>query len=118
MNPNHTLYSITTMMDKDQQITIGKLGTFLFRKGMYVYVGSAKRNIEARIARHLKIEKKMRWHFDYLRPFVEIVDVQTFLGDEGECQLFERLMTEKRGMIPVVGFGSSDCKCRAHLFYF
>src|SRR5690606_41358644 len=37
--------------------------------------------------------------------------------DEGECGLFQRLMSENNGSIPVRGFGSSDCKCPAHLFH-
>ncbi|OIJ15517.1 nuclease [Anaerobacillus arseniciselenatis] len=116
---DHTLYSIKTIMNEDTpDITIGKLGTFTFQKGIYVYVGSAKRNIQSRIERHIIIEKKQRWHFDYLRPFVEIVEIETYSGDEGECRLFHRLMKENKASIPVRGFGSSDCKCRAHLFYF
>lgn len=118
INEKHTLYAIKAIMNKDRnEITIGKLGTFSFRKGMYVYVGSAKRNIEARINRHLKKEKKYHWHFDYLRPFVHIVDVTTFSGEEGECALFQRLMTEHGGEVVVKKFGSSDCDCTAHLFY-
>ena len=49
---------------------------------------------------------------------VEIVEIETYSGDEGECQLFYRLMKKNKGSIPVQGFGSSDCRCRAHLFYF
>lgn len=116
---NETLYSIKMKMNLDKKdVTIGKLGSYFFRKGFYVYVGSAKRNIQSRIERHLKIDKKLRWHIDYLRPFLEIVEVKTYSGDEGECQLFHRLMKENSGSIPVKGFGSSDCKCSAHLFYF
>lgn len=115
---NDTLYSIKTRMTEDNNdITIGRLGSFSFPKGLYVYVGSAKRNIHSRIERHIKIEKKLHWHFDYLRPFTQILEIQTYSGDEGECQLFQRLMKENKGSIPVRGFGSSDCRCAAHLFY-
>ncbi|OIJ14317.1 nuclease [Anaerobacillus alkalilacustris] len=117
-NSSDNLYAIKTVMTEDHsEIMIGKLGRFSFQKGIYVYVGSAKRNIQSRIERHLKKEKKQRWHFDYLRPFVQVVEVETFSGEEGECQLFHRLMIENKGSIPVRGFGSSDCKCRAHLFF-
>ncbi|MCT8136706.1 GIY-YIG nuclease family protein [Anaerobacillus sp. CMMVII] len=115
---NDTLYAIKAVMTEDKpEITIGKLGTFSFQKGFYVYVGSAKRNIQHRINRHIRIEKKQRWHFDYLRPFVEVLEVETFPGNEGECLLFQRLMKESRGSTPVKGFGSSDCRCTSHLFY-
>jgi Uri superfamily endonuclease len=115
---NHTLYAIRALMTEDhREITIGKLGTFSFRKGLYVYVGSAKRNLPSRIERHIQREKKQRWHFDYLRPFLQIVEIETFLGNEGECGLFQRIMRENHGSIPVRGFGSSDCRCPAHLFF-
>ncbi|WP_280771735.1 GIY-YIG nuclease family protein [Salipaludibacillus daqingensis] len=115
---NDTLYAIKAIMTLDtNDVTIGKLGSFSFQNGVYVYVGSAKRNIQSRIERHIKQDKKFRWHFDYLRPFVDIVEIQTYPGDEGECHLFHRLMKEYNGRIPVKGFGSSDCKCTSHLFY-
>lgn len=115
---NHTLYAVRALMTKDyKEITIGKLGTFSFQKGLYVYVGRAKRNLQSRIERHIKLEKKQRWHFDYLRPFLQIIKIETYSGDEGECQLFQRLMVENKGHVPVRGFGSSDCNCKAHLFF-
>ncbi|WP_093048597.1 GIY-YIG nuclease family protein [Salipaludibacillus aurantiacus] len=118
INEGDTLYAITARMPESaRNITIGKLGTFSFQKGLYVYVGSAKRRIASRINRHVQIEKKFRWHYDYLRPHLHITDVQTYSGEEGECGLFHRLMEEKNGRIPVKGFGSSDCKCASHLFY-
>lgn len=118
INESDTLYAIKTVMSKDyREISIGKLGSFHFSEGYYVYVGSAKRNILARVNRHIQIDKKKRWHMDYLRPYVQILDIQTYSGEEGECGLFKRLMNENSGIIPAKGFGSSDCKCISHLFY-
>lgn len=114
---NHTLYMIEGYLDHDQEIKVGKLGTFIFPCGRYIYVGSARRNIRSRIERHLRIEKKLRWHFDYLRPFLQVEKVQTFDGMNGECGLFHKLFLEKEGEIIVKGFGSSDCKCHSHLFF-
>ena len=114
----HSLYAISGWLDEEvAELAIGKLGIFSFRRGLYVYVGSARRNPRARIGRHLRTEKTMRWHFDYLRPHLRIVGVDTFPGDEGECRLFRRLMEACGGTVPVRGFGSSDCGCEAHLFY-
>ncbi|GEN33501.1 MULTISPECIES: GIY-YIG nuclease family protein [Aneurinibacillus] len=117
VNPKHTLYSIEMYLPETVKITVGRLGTFIFSAGIYIYVGSAKRNIEARINRHIRKEKPLRWHLDYLRPYAEITEVCTYSGKEGECGLFARLLEEKQGAIPVRGFGSSDCRCPAHLFY-
>jgi Uri superfamily endonuclease len=118
INEAHTLYAIEMRMTRDEEITIGKLGSFSFHQGTYVYVGSAKRNIRSRISRHVTREKKHRWHLDYLRPYVDIVGIQTYPGKEGECQLFQRLMKDHQASVPVKGFGSSDCKCVSHLFYY
>ncbi|MFD1452379.1 GIY-YIG nuclease family protein [Oceanobacillus sojae] len=113
-----TLYCVKAWLPEDtESVTIGKLGKFNFSKGYYVYVGSAKRNIRARVDRHIQIEKKKRWHIDYLRPYLQIQAVQTYPGEEVECGLFERLRQENEGSMPVKGFGSSDCRCFSHLFY-
>ncbi|WP_286171713.1 GIY-YIG nuclease family protein [Gracilibacillus phocaeensis] len=117
VNEEDTLYAIQGYLSEEETITIGKLGTFDFDKGWYVYVGSAKRHITSRIQRHLQLQKKQRWHIDYLRPFLQMEAVQTYPGAEGECGLFQRLRTKHEGDLPVKGFGSSDCKCYTHLFY-
>ncbi|GGH71673.1 hypothetical protein GCM10010978_07860 [Compostibacillus humi] len=116
-HPDASLYAIKGVLTDQQNLTIGKLGSFRFPPGLYVYVGSAKRNIRSRIERHLKVDKKCHWHFDYLRPYLEITEVHTFPGQEGECGLFQRLLGEQQGKIVIPGFGSSDCTCKAHLFF-
>ena len=94
-------------------LTIGRLGTFDFPAGHYIYTGSARRAFEARIARHLRADKTLRWHIDYLltAPGVRIVDVVR--STRGECVLNRAV----RGSMPVPGFGASDCRrgCGAHL---
>lgn len=117
LQEEHTLYAIRCHLSEEKVITIGKLGTFTFPSGHYLYVGSAKRNIRARVNRHLKVEKKMHWHFDYLRPYVQVVKVETFDGAIGECGLFKRIADENKGILLVKGFGSSDCRCTTHLMY-
>lgn len=117
LDEQHTLYMIQCYLPEEKKITVGKLGTFFFPAGHYIYVGSAKRNIQARVNRHLKIEKKLHWHFDYFRPYVQVVKVETFDGEIGECTLFQKLAIERKGTLLVKGFGSSDCRCHTHLMY-
>ncbi len=59
----HT-YQLVIRVPLQIEVTIGKLGLFRFPEGTYVYTGSARRNYEARIARHLRQEKSLRWHID------------------------------------------------------
>lgn len=94
-------------------VEIGRFGRFVFPAGCYVYTGSAKRNFDARVRRHLAREKTLRWHIDYLlaAPGVSIVEVWCY--DEDECAVNRRTP----GEIPVAGFGASDCAagCGSHL---
>jgi Uri superfamily endonuclease len=97
------------------RIRVGRLGQFLFPAGRYVYTGSAKRNLEARIARHLRKEKAFRWHIDWLlsAPGVTVATVKR--SRESECILNQKLV----GTVVVPGFGASDCRnrCGSHLRY-
>ena len=117
INEEHTLYTIYLRLDHDESIKIGKLGEYFFQKGTYIYVGSAKRNIVKRIQRHKDREKKLHWHFDYLRPFGIITKIITYNERLGECALAEKIRKIEHGILPIKGFGSSDCKCYAHLIY-
>ena len=102
-------------MDSTLGLQVGRLGWFEFPAGVYVYTGSAKRGLEARIARHQRADKKLRWHIDYLlaAPGVRILKVVRSWRDE--C----RLNQGSPGEIAVPGFGASDCKsgCGGHLKY-
>lgn len=112
-------YCLVVELKEDSQISVGKLGSVDFRKGYYVYVGSALNSLVSRLKRHLSSEKKIFWHVDYLldnssSKIVEIV----FTVDSGkwECRLGDMISTEADGQVS--NFGCSDCKCTSHLFYF
>lgn len=94
-------------------VEVGRFGTHTFPSGWYLYTGSAVRNLEARVRRHLSAEKTLRWHIDYLlaQPGVSIRAVQRFA--EAECWLNQQV----DGEIVVAGFGASDCRagCGSHL---
>ena len=95
------------------RVQVGRLGTFDFSAGLYIYTGSALRNFEARITRHLATAKKMHWHIDYLlaAPGVRVLEVRRF--GEAECAMNHAV----NGDIPVRGFGACDCRagCGSHL---
>ncbi len=108
-------YQLLIHLSADTRLRVGRLGEFSFPAGDYVYTGSALRNFEARIARHLRQEKKSRWHIDYLLAAPGARVLQVFRSDRDECAV--NLATS--GAIPVPGFGASDCRhdCGSHLKY-
>ena len=94
-------------------VQVGRLGRFEFVAGDYVYTGSALRNFEARIRRHLSAVKKMHWHIDYLlaAPGVRVREVMRYAA--AECGINQQVV----GTIPIPGFGATDCRagCGSHL---
>ncbi len=112
-------YQLLFALDREQTITIGKLGTFLFPAGCYVYTGSAMNGTEARIRRHLSDSKKLRWHIDFLLEHARIIRYAIREASmREECELNARTLAMPGASIPVKGFGSSDCRCVAHLVHF
>ncbi|MBL8491563.1 MAG: DUF123 domain-containing protein, partial [Rhodocyclaceae bacterium] len=61
-----TTYQLIVEVGRTVTVSVGRLGIFRFPAGTYVYTGSAKRNIEARIARHLSSATRLHWHSDAL----------------------------------------------------
>lgn len=111
-------YCLLIKLEKDAQIKVGKLGKVNFKKGGYVYVGSALNSMEPRIKRHLSSDKKLHWHVDYLLAHKDskITDVIYAVKDaKMECEVAEIIAENGAG---VEDFGCSDCKCPSHLFYF
>ncbi|MEN6330330.1 MAG: GIY-YIG nuclease family protein [Methanobacteriaceae archaeon] len=118
-NPPLTgIYCLVIYLKEKSPIPIGKKGEFLFDRGCYVYVGSALNSLPTRIARHLRQEKRLHWHIDYFLESVnsEIVDVIfTLTHNPLECQVANEISKKGTG---IPRFGSSDCQCPSHLFYF
>ncbi len=107
-------YILLIELDEDNTIQVGKLGKIFFKKGFYLYVGSALNGLEQRIQRHLRNNKKIHWHIDYLLSYARTIEV-FYKGSKSryECKLANKL----ENLEPISGFGCSDCKCKTHLFY-
>lgn len=112
---------------KDSELEIGKLGRFIFLKGIYFYVGSAlgkSISIENRLKRHFSNNKKIHWHIDYLLDDTTSKILKAYYGRTDkrlECDLFKSLHNSSDKIsILINGFGSSDCKnnCGSHLLYY
>jgi Uri superfamily endonuclease len=96
-------------------IQIGKIGNLIFKKGFYAYIGSALNGLEQRIDRHLRKEKKIRWHIDYLLQHGRIIKI--FYKENNkkeECNIAKKFEEE---LLSISNFGCGDCKCNSHLFH-
>ncbi len=112
------IYSLIIKLSKKKEIKVGRLGTFVFPKGYYVYTGSAQNGLEKRISRHRSNEKKLHWHIDYLLLHAEVIKVVRYAGRKDECKL-NNVTRQSTGAIQIVKkFGSSDCNCATHLYCF
>ncbi|WP_010257439.1 DNA/RNA nuclease SfsA [Treponema primitia] len=111
-------YMILLELPASQDIEVGALGTIRFKAGWYVYAGSARKNLSQRINRHLRRQRKQKhWHLDYLTAWAGKMKALPILSYRNlECDLARDL--EKLGGKPIADFGSSDCGCGSHLFYF
>ena len=102
-------------------VTIGALGLQRFPAGDYAYIGSARGpgGLAARIAHHLRITDRPRWHLDYLRRVLlpAAVWFSTDLAAD-EHRWAEALGTIRGAAVCPPGFGSSDCPCFTHLYHF
>lgn len=108
-------YLLVVYMAEDKELVIGSKGKLFFKKGYYVYTGSARKNLGKRIERHKRIRKNLHWHFDYLRKEVEwIAAIPIRCQDDLEHELAGAMKKISQWSIP--GFGCSDCHCESHLF--
>ena len=107
------------VIDLAGQLTldIAALAGATLAPGRYVYAGSAYGHggLSARVARHRRAGKPIRWHVDRLTAAGRIVAVWAEPGGS-ECALFSRVCGVPGSRVPIHGFGSSDCRtCPAHL---
>jgi sugar fermentation stimulation protein A len=111
-------YILVFYNEKPFKKIIGSLGERDFKKGYYVYVGSALHGLEKRIKRHLRQTKKIRWHMDYISPqCMKVEKVYPIRRpDRIEVGLARGMMEICAEFVP--GFGSSDSEIDSHFFYF
>ena len=109
-------YLLLLRLASDKNVDVGALGRIQFAPGYYVYVGSAMRGLSARIARHRRKRKRPRWHVDYLRREADgFLALPIRSSRREECDV-ARALSAVLNYGPV-GFGSSDCRCKTHLFW-
>jgi Uri superfamily endonuclease len=109
-------YQLFLLLERPIIIEVGALGSHTFPSGTYIYTGRASRGLSKRIGRHLRQEKRRRWHIDYLVEHAQIGGIRVYPGKASEeCSINDETALTLHGIFPVRGFGSSDCRCTSHL---
>ncbi len=106
-------YALWLRLTSPLDVRIGNIPASL-PAGDYLYCGSANGpgGLRARLARHMRKNKRAHWHVDQLTLAGQILGA--FILESGdECALNAAV----DGLpVPLQGFGSSDCsRCAAHL---
>lgn len=115
-------YLLFLSVSRAVRIRPGRLGPQRLEAGRYVYVGSARRHLVQRVARHRQLATgktgNRHWHIDalLLHGWSRWDGCELFVDDE-ECRLSHRLAT-LGAETPLPGFGATDCRagCRSHLY--
>lgn len=112
------IYCLWISLKRPARIRVGRLGRFQFLSGYYAYIGSAQRGLRARIARHERKSKRLRWHIDFLLARARVVRVEVWrAGREEECRLALRVGGLPGAQCVIRRFGASDCRCPTHLWF-
>ncbi|MDP6876173.1 MAG: GIY-YIG nuclease family protein [Alphaproteobacteria bacterium] len=110
-------YALLIRLPRRLKLSVERLRHPVLDPGCYVYCGSARGpgGLAARVGRHLRRDKALRWHVDYLTASGRIIDV-ICRPDGSECALVRHYGQLPGVSTPVPGFGSSDCRqCKSHL---
>lgn len=95
-----------------------RVGCAALPAGWVVYAGSARGpgGLRARVRRHLRRDKTLRWHVDWLTTAPGAVTLVQACPARSECGLTAEALAIDGAWCPVPGFGASDCACcPAHL---
>ena len=119
LKPDPGTYALVLQSHSNETIQVGRWGQLDLHPGYYIYVGSAfgPGGVRARVSRHLRTEKRMHWHIDYLRANVTPVKVRVSYAGEHLEHEWAGILLAQADTVPIQGFGCSDCGCFSHLFF-
>ena len=110
-------YVLVIDLTRELALDLKARGDVVLAPGRYAYCGSAygPGGLRARIGRHLRPDKAVRWHVDQLTAAGQVTALAAVPGGR-ECALLRGVLAVEGAGVPVPGFGSSDCRnCPAHL---
>ena len=109
-------YLLWLPLERPLELAAPKPGARL-EPGVYLYFGSANGpgGLAARVARHLRADKRPRWHVDQLTVAAGSKARALAWPGGGECA-WRAAVQAAGAQVPVPRFGASDCRrCPAHL---
>jgi len=109
-------YAMAIELNDEVAVRLSGRSPIALPAGRYLYCGSAKGpgGLKARLSRHMRRGKSVRWHVDQLTEQGLVVGSWISPGGD-ECELVQ--MCSHLPM-PIAGFGSSDCAtCGSHLLF-
>jgi Uri superfamily endonuclease len=121
LKPLQGTYALLMQVLRAHSFQVGRLGLLELLPGYYIYVGSAlgSGGLRARVGRHLNIKKVRHWHIDYLLQVAVIRKIWIVYSPVRQEHNWAKIFQDIPGSsVPIKGFGSSDCQCESHLFYF
>jgi len=109
-------YVLLVLLLHELVVTLPGRDAVILSPGRYLYCGSARGpgGVRARVGRHMRRDKSLRWHIDRLTGAGRVMGCWV-RPDGSECAFVAQLA----GLpVPIPGFGSSDCPhCRSHLLF-
>jgi len=117
LTPDPGAYVLIIDLDHPLALDVPRKSPATLAPGRYVYCGSAygPGGMRARVARHCKRQKALRWHIDRLTMAGRVIAVHGEAGGR-ECDLVDLVLATPGASIPAPGFGSTDChRCPSHL---
>lgn len=109
-------YLLLVALPAPLRIALQRRPETLLPAGRYLYAGSARGpgGLSARLARHMRPDKKPHWHIDRLTEAGTVEGAWVVPGGD-ECALVAALAHLP---VPLPGFGSTDCRtCASHLLH-
>lgn len=103
-------YMLIILVERSIRLKPGSLPKVRLPPGHYVYVGSAMGpgGFEKRIVRHLKKNKKKRWHIDYLTSLKGVEIRNVFYAPRCSEPMLTGFLSSLGLRKTVKGFGATD----------
>ena len=116
---NPGTYILLLTLPEPAELQIGRLRRMSFESGLHCYVGSAlgPGGLAARLNRHASGAGQRHWHIDYLLPHARLLGALA-REDPQRLECAWAAWAGEQAQACIRGFGSSDCTCPGHLFFF